>query len=417
MSKLNPGETFTLRNGKIVTVKGKKPKQKESSIETIEIDDTFVETEEADESFADALTEEEEMEKKLADAVAALAEAQVAAAERQEEFNKKILELTEKFNESRVSEKILSVPNVCSRTIVAFDAKYHRNFISSVKTAYDEMTTDDDKKAVLNYAKNRVKGNVIFNNATFETFEEFRKMVSHFFKPIKCLRTIEREVIELKQGKDEAVTAFAKRTSELNEEYAEAFAADRSARDRKTSAEDLEELERKVIDCFISGLKERLQPFIKGETDSFRSMQEALSAATKAESSLKNIDSARDASNKTGPKSDAKSSGGEQKQKQAQAIKKTKKSVENTEGKKEKICYNCREPGHFASDCSKPRKETETQSSEARSLHAFQDSDSESKNGQDGAGPSGFAHSLKASKLHLEQFPSKWGVAWEIKHF
>lgn len=74
---------------------------------------------------------------------------------------------------------------------------------------------------------------MVINNATFENFEDFKKLVSQYFKPLKCLRTIEREAIGLKQGKDESVAVFAKRTSGLFEEYAEA--SDRFARDRKTA--------------------------------------------------------------------------------------------------------------------------------------------------------------------------------------
>lgn len=111
-----------------------------------------------------------------------------------------------------------------------------------MKSAYDEFSDEADQKAVLEYAKNRVEGSTLINNAAIDSFDEFKKIVNQCLKPSKCLRAIEREVEFLKQGKDENVDKFAKRTIELNEEYAEAFTAERFARNRDTDPEDLEEL-------------------------------------------------------------------------------------------------------------------------------------------------------------------------------
>lgn len=405
----NIGDTIKLRNGKHLVITGKdEPGTSTNATTNSSLDqqddfEGFTSNEQAEtiigvdnDSFESAEENPSTMDQQLANLLASMLKAQEQAAIRQTEFQQQLTDIQREMSNARVSEKRSSVLQVCSRTIVTFDKSYYRNFISSVKTAYDEMETQEDKQAVLDYAKNRVKGNVTINNATIETFDEFKRVVSHYFKPLKDLRTIEREVDRLKQGKDETVAAFAKRTAELNEEFAEAFSADRFARGRKVLTDELQDLERKVIDCFISGLKERLQPYIKCEPDSFNSMHEALSMATKAESNLKNIDAGKDSPKQPAKPEQKHSPSDNKKQGKGGKFKGHPRAPKN-DAEKPRTCYNCKEPGHFANACPLPKKEPENHSEQARTYNV--NAESASKNSQ-AAGTSGSAVYVKATKLH-----------------
>lgn len=370
-----------LRNGKILTVV--------TPNETLE-DEQFVDT-----SSPAATTN---MDQQLKDALLQLAKAQQDAVARQEEFNKMMLDTQQAMANARVSEKRSAVQRVCAATIVKFEQKYIQNFLSSVENTYDSYDDDEEKVQVLTWAKNRVTGNAMVNAGSFDTYENFKLAVNQAFKPTKCLRTLEREVDRLKQNKDESVDNFAKRTMELNVVYAEAFTADRCARNREVDPEDLADLERKVIDCFISGLKERLQPFIEGEPDSFKSMQEALGAAIKAEAALMNLTGGCDDS-KPHENQDKKQNEGKQQKgkffKNGKFSKGKKLPSGSKSDDKPRLCYICKEPGHYANAC--PKKEAEKQPEAARSINLSADN---SKNGVASAGPSGSAHVIRASRQH-----------------
>lgn len=325
--------------------------------------------------------------------------------ENMEECVRQLAELEIRRGEAKPGEVLRN----CSNIIVKFDKMNLINFLSSVKLALDVTPREADKATVLEYAKQRVTGNVAIASSSFERYDDFKNAIMLAFKPKRSVTEMESIIGALTQKEKETVDEFGKRVSEIKFEYELASQAERLAEGAKLDEIRLKEMERKISRAFVNGLKDHVIRFV-GERP--QTLTEAISVALEAEStsnvryknrkmteqtSTRKITQKHNSEKSSGKSSFPKGNGKFQKNAKENVFKK-KSNIPISEVE----CYNCNEKGHYKTDCPKLANETQ---SEAKTLNTRtsqpkrKNEASTSKNGET-RGASVSAKSLKIRSLH-----------------
>lgn len=172
-----------------------------------------------------------------------------------------------------------SVQMTCSKFIVTFDPKNVRAFMNSVHDCLDEFESEEDKKKVLRYAKNRVSGSPVVAASEFKDFEEFEKLMNQQFKPVKNHLQLNQEITLMMQKSNESVGQFGNRAAQLKADYIEALYSAYKANAETLPISRMQEGEALVTKHFVLGLKIEIKINIRTEP---KSLTEAIGLAEAA---------------------------------------------------------------------------------------------------------------------------------------
>lgn len=121
----------------------------------------------------------------------------------------------------------------------------------------------------------------MIESKTYENFADFKRDVLATFKPKRTVTEIESIISRLTQNDKESVGEYAKRVFVLKVEYEQASQAERAAVNAQLDEVRINEMEKKVSNSFISGLKDHVLRFANGKP---AMLSDAVSVALEAES-------------------------------------------------------------------------------------------------------------------------------------
>lgn len=194
-----------------------------------------------------------------------------------EDIVRQLANLQVQRNDPRPGDVLRTVSNI----ILKFEKTNTSNFLESVELALGIANNDEQRRTVLKFAKQRVKGSAAIENRTYENFADFKSDVLSIFKPKRSVTEVESLIARLSQTQKESVDDFSKRTFELKSEYEQASRAERAAVNANLDDVRLAEMEKKMSSAFINGLKENVLKFISQRP---ASLAEAVTVAMEAES-------------------------------------------------------------------------------------------------------------------------------------
>jgi hypothetical protein len=181
------------------------------------------------------------------------------------EFSEKITLLLEQITKAQISNSNTLVNSICKNTVINFKKDNIRNFLNSVENAIEETGDDPEKtKKVLKYAQARVDSDAVISAKTYEKFEDFKIDILRQFKATKTCEHIQQELMMLQQKDDETVQKYGKRATELNSAWIEALYAEKGLKNENVEPTRHGEMEARVINHFISGLKRWVKAEFRG---------------------------------------------------------------------------------------------------------------------------------------------------------
>lgn len=255
----------------------------------------------------------------------------------------------------RKERKSGEVLKTCINVIIKFDKNNTVMFLDSVQLALTLTSTPEEVAAVLRAAKQRVQGSAIIENRTYVKFEDFEADILSNFKPQRTVTEIESLIARLLQEQKETVDAYGKRVFSLKSDYELAARAERVASKTKLDEVRLMEMEKKISNSFINGLKDHILNFIMTRPST---LAESISAAVEAESvsNLRYMNRQLSlAKEKQTERNTAKT--GNFKKKPFTGEKREKSfSKHSSDTKSESsptACNYCKKEGHFVKDCRK----------------------------------------------------------------
>lgn len=271
-----------------------------------------------------------------------------------EDLVRQLTQLQVERNTTKPGDVIKTVSNI----IIRFDKFNIGNFLDSVELALS-VVGEEQSGIVLKYAQQRVVGSVSIESKTYETFASFKSDVLAAFKPKRTVTEIESLIARLTQDHKESVDAYSKRVFQLKTEYENASRSERAVANATLDEIRIGEMERKVSNAFINGLKDHVIKFVISRP---QSLSEAVGVALEAEST-----SSLRFQNRKGQvskdDSDKKKVSHFQKKSQSKSPH-GKEKYSSRDGGKPKgppKCYICGSENHLKPDCPKLHEEAGTQ--------------------------------------------------------
>lgn len=167
-----------------------------------------------------------------------------------------------------------------SSIIVKFDKNNISNFVDSVGLAI-KFCGNEHIEDVLRLAKNKITNCVAIETRTYDSFEGFKADILTYFKPKRSVTEVEGLICRLTQSFKESVDDYSKRTFLLKTDYEMAVKAERQAMSHTMDDAKISEMESKVANAFINGLKENVFRFIREKPTT---LANAVTIAMEAES-------------------------------------------------------------------------------------------------------------------------------------
>jgi hypothetical protein len=227
---------------------------------------------------------------------------------------------------------------------------------------------------ILAMAKSRLKDNVAWNDKTFNTVEDFKKVVKRELLRPQTLTAVKLQLEKLKMSENESISFYASRARKLHYEYLLAVEADFEEAGKifdQRAKKDTEEL---VIIAFINRLVKDVRERM-GSPKTYGSLEEAIKKAQEEHHGVESFPVANGNSNfntrsyvKKFSKPVEKKSNQSSQQDEMQQGRTEKKVFNRQENRQQEwnqraedvrdgpVCYGCDEKGHYKREC--PGKKT-----------------------------------------------------------
>lgn len=210
------------------------------------------------------------MEEQMADLLVKLAQSQLRSEEEAQRRAAADAANAQRMADAEATNANSKVLNSCVKLIIPFKKENVPNFLKAVEACCREFNDHPERIAkVLEYAKLRVDNDVLITETTFETFEDFKRLITARYLKTQSHTQLMSQLVMARQGRAEKTKVFADRVEALKEEYCRALKTDYVGKGKVFSVDRIDEAERTATGCFMTGLNDDVRKHIRGDPDIF----------------------------------------------------------------------------------------------------------------------------------------------------